>query len=312
LTNENSSADKTRRPEPVSVRIRLATGFIVACCALALAGCGSTAAKTTHRSAPKIRPLELFAAPKGTIALAPPASSGSVWVLAGNASVKTLSRVDVDTGAILGTFGVSPQATDVDELGNGELALSIANGSSGAVQLIDTQSGKVAATIATSGPVSRIALASDNATIYALESVGANRAVVAIATTARTLGTIYPVPATTVDAVPTIDQTAIWVLEHDGTVAQISSVNKQVTTEFITGAPAGEFAISPTGSTLYVLRSSATAPDVAVVNTTTEAVTKALPAPLHADDLVVSPDGSTLYDAVGDASIGNIQTFPLN
>jgi len=84
-----------------------------------------------------------------------------------------------------------------------------------------------------------------------------------------------------------------------------------VTGSYKIGVTPIQLAISPSGTTLYVLRSTATADNVAVVDVATEAQVRALPAPAHSVGVEASLDGHSLYLIVGTGTYGNIQVFAL-
>ena len=68
-------------------------------------------------------------------------------------------------------------------------------------------------------------------------------------------------------------------------------------------------ALSPDGTTLYVLKGTAAVSNIAVVDIATESVRHVLPAPSHCLEVLVSASGSQLYEVVGTAGYGNIQVF---
>ena len=84
-------------------------------------------------------------------------------------------------------------------------------------------------------------------------------------------------------------------------VAKFKAASKDDTAQSI--------ALSPDGSTLYVLKNADGTSNIADVNLATEAVRKVLPAPSHCVGLLVSTSGGQLYDLVGTPTYGNIQVF---
>ena len=82
-------------------------------------------------------------------------------------------------------------------------------------------------------------------------------------------------------------------------------------TSFPTGDSGRSLALSPDGSTLYVLKNGLTSANVAVVDLATESVRKVLPAPSNCLQVLVSANGNQLYQVVGSASYGNIQVISL-
>jgi DNA-binding beta-propeller fold protein YncE len=80
---------------------------------------------------------------------------------------------------------------------------------------------------------------------------------------------------------------------------------------FPVGNSGHSLALSPDGSTLYVLKNGSAPTNVAVVDLATQSVRKVLPAPSNCLQVLVSPSGNQLYQVVGTAGYGNIQVFPL-
>jgi DNA-binding beta-propeller fold protein YncE len=118
-----------------------------------------------------------------------------------------------------------------------------------------------------------------------------------------------PVPATTVSMAPDIQQTTLYVLQRNGLVDAISISSGQITARFRIGGVGRSIALSPDGSTLYVLKGTSQVPNVAVVDVRTESVRRVLPAPSNCRELLVSASGSQLYEVVGTSGYGNIQVF---
>jgi hypothetical protein len=70
-------------------------------------------------------------------------------------------------------------------------------------------------------------------------------------------------------------------------------------------------AASPDGGTLYALKDTDSAANVAVVDAGTESVRRALPAPANCLQVLVAPSGSQLYDVVGTPGYGSVQVFAV-
>jgi hypothetical protein len=284
---------------------------------LVISGCTLGSPHSAVRVATTQRP-HIVPAPAGLVAITQVQADGSLWTLSGSATVKTLTRVDVASGAVLARIGVSNAATTLVQSYTGILVLGSSTPSAGSLEVRNGTTGAIQKTIAVSGPVIRMALSPDGATLFALDGTATVRAVEVVnLTTGKTTASI-PVDPTTVAIEPTPGGPELWLLGQDGTLVERSISTPQVLTQFGTGAQARALAISPDGSRIYVLRAvlvpgtaPGVAPNVAVVDVATEKVTKALPAPANALDIAISQDGRTLYDGVGTPTLGNVQAFSL-
>ena len=127
----------------------------------------------------------------------------------------------------------------------------------------------------------------------------------------RILGSV-PMPSDAVSVVPDVPETTLYALERNGLVDQIDITGGRVVARFKATTrddTAQSIALSPDGSTLYVLKKADGVSNIADVNIATEAVRKVLPAPRHCVGVLVSSSGGQLYELVGTAKYGNIQVF---
>ena len=72
-----------------------------------------------------------------------------------------------------------------------------------------------------------------------------------------------------------------------------------------------QFALSPDGSTVSVLKGAGDTINVGVFNAANERQLRVLPAPAHGVTVVTSIDGAQFYVLVGTPTIGNIQVYPV-
>lgn len=278
-----------------------------------LAGCAPlTAAAHTPtavvRRAVRIQPYAITPTPAGTLAATAPLPNGELWVVAGSAASKGLFAVNLARHATVHSVSVSNQADAVVLAGGGLLALAESNPRSGAIAIVNPSTGAVAATVALGGPVYALA-AGSGASVYALVAANASRSVVAVNTRTDAVTGSAPAPRDAVAVAPTPSGRHVYVLEPNGLVSEISMADGRIVAQFPVGHSGRALALSPGGSQLYVLKGQGGVRNVAVVNTATEAVTRALPAASHAIALILSPDGRTLYDVVGASGYGNLQAF---
>ena len=120
------------------------------------------------------------------------------------------------------------------------------------------------------------------------------------------------VPADTVSVAPDVPQTDLYVLERNGLISDISISGGAAPSRFSIGRDHGRsLALSPDGSTLYVLKGTPAVANVAVVDVATQSVRRVLPAPSHCVQVLVSASGKQLYEVAGTRHYGNIQIFAV-
>jgi hypothetical protein len=249
-------------------------------------------------------------APANTIALTAPQTDGTFWTLSGTKTTKTITRIDVDSGHVRAIVGVDRSASDIVESASGVLALGL-GALAGAVNLRQVSNGASITTVPTAYPVTRVAASEDGTLIFALQQAGAHSSVAEIGTQSDRIVRTVPVPASTMDIIPSGSGAGFWVLLPAGEVEQFATAGTQPVTEFSTGAAAARLALSPNGRTLYVLRVTTTVANVAVVKLTTQSVQTVLPAPANSVDMTISLDGRQLYAAASPPGVSTIQAFAL-
>ena len=152
-------------------------------------------------------------------------------------------------------------------------------------------------------------LGSDGSTFYVLTTWATSASVTIVnSQNGRKLGNVL-VPVNTVSVAPDIQQAALYVLQGNGLVDAIGISGGKIMARFTVGALGRSIALSPDGSTLYVLKGTSAVSNVAVVDVSTESVRRVLPAPSDCRELLVSASGRQLYEVVGTPGYGNIQVF---
>jgi DNA-binding beta-propeller fold protein YncE len=291
-------------------RSRVAGTVIVALTTAALAGCssgGSASGQPTWPAA--VEPRHIFAAPRNLLAAGQPQSNGTFWALAGDATGKGLFDINLADGSGIGSVHVSSAARSVTESLNGVIGLALGMPKTGALELLDGGTGKVTHYIPLRAPARDVIVGSGGATFYVLDGTAKSASVTIVnSQTGGVQGTI-PMPLNTVSIAPDSLGVSVYALQPDGQVSQVAVAGGQIMTTFATGPGARSVALSPDGSTLYVLRNFGQDANVALVNTATENVQRVLPAPAHSVQVLVSTDGNELYQLVGTSSYGNIQVF---
>jgi DNA-binding beta-propeller fold protein YncE len=289
-------------------RSRVAGTVIMALTTATLAGCSTGGSASGQPAA--VKPRQIFAAPRNLLAAGQPQPNGTFWALAGDAASKGLFDINLTDGKRIGSVSVSNAARSVTEsLSGGVIGLALGGSNAGALELLDGGTGKVIRTIPLGAPARDVIAGADGATFYVLNGTAKSSSVTIVnSKTGGVQGTI-PMPLNTVSIAPDSLGVSVYALQPDGQVSQIAVAGGQIMTKFVTGPGARSIALSPDGSTLYVLRNAGEDANVALVNTATESVQQVLPGAAHSVQLLVSADGSELYQLVGTSSYGNIQVF---
>jgi len=289
-------------------RLGAAAGLALVAIVPVAACSAGTAAAPAARTA--VRPERILAAPKGILAATQPQADGSMWTLAGSPASRGLFDVDLVTGHGIGSVSVSNAAQSVTESLSGVLGVALGTGRTGALELLDGRTGKAIRTVPLGAPAREVTVGSDGVTFYVLDGSPASSSVTIVdSADGRVQGTV-PVPLDTASIAPDVQGTTLYALQPGGLVSQIAMAGGKIMASF----PAGggrSLALSPDGSTLYVLNSAHAAANVAVVSLATESVARVLPAPRNCLQVLVSANGNQLYQVVGTPGYGNIQVLPI-
>jgi hypothetical protein len=280
--------------------------------ALALAGCswgGASAHSAT--AAGKLSPQRILSAPRGLLSAAEPQPNGTMWVLAGTERSRGLFQLDPGNAQVLGSISVSNAAQSVAQTSTGLIGLALGRGRAGALELLDSHTAKVRRTVPLPAPAQQVVVGSDGRTLYVLTAWHAVASVSVVDSGSGRVQGAVPVPGDTVSMVPDLQQSTLYVLESNGLVKQIGIAGGKIQASFRVGDSGGSLAISPDGRTLYALKDTGTAPNVAVVSLATETVRRALPAPANCLQVLVAPGGNQILDVVGAHTYGNVQVFPV-
>jgi hypothetical protein len=292
-------------------RMRGVAALVTISAAIVLAACGNGGPDAGSRHPAGILPEHIVAAPKSLIAVAEPQPNGTIWALAGS-STTGLFNIDALNGRATGSVPVSDTARSVAETSSNVIGLGLGSKHGGALELLDGSTATVTRTIPLAAPARQVIAGSDGTTFYVLTSWARAASVTVVnARNGKTEGSV-PVPADTVSIAPNVQQTALYTLQADGLVDEISVSGGKIMAEFrVDDGQSASMALSPDGSTLYVLKAGHDAPNVAVVDVNTESVRRVLPAPSGCLELLVSPTGNQLYEVVGTPHYGNIQIFDV-
>jgi hypothetical protein len=281
---------------------------IAALTAAALAAC-SSGGSASGQPARQVtgKPQQILSVQKNLLAAGQPQPNGTLWALAGNAADKELIDINLANGSGIGSVAVSRTARSVTESLGGVIGLALGAPGKGALDLINGTTGAVTKTILLGAPARDVIAGSDGATFYVLTGTAKSAGVTIVNSRNGNVRGTVQVPPNTVSIVSDSLGTSVYALQPDGQVTQVAIAGGRTLTSFPTGPRARSIALSPDGSTLYVLKNTGLAPNVAEVDVSTEVMQRVLPAPRNCLQVLVSADGSLLYQLVGTSSYGNIQ-----
>lgn len=278
--------------------------------ALPLAACSADSA-VAPAAKTAAQPERILAAPRNIVAVGQPQSDGAIWTLAGTTASRGLFKFSLASGHTIGSISVSNAAQSVTESLTGVVGLALGTSRAGALELLNGGTGAVTRTVPLGAPAREVVVGTDGATFYVLDGSATSSSVTIVAAADGKVQGTVPVPLDTVSIVPDVEETTLYALQPSGRVSQIAVAGGKVMTSFPIGDSGRSLALSPDGSTLYVLKTGLASTNVAVVNLATESVRKVLPAPSNCVQVLVSASGNQLYQVVGSAGYGNIQVFPL-
>ena len=294
-----------------SIAAGIVSTLTAAFAAVAVAACSSAAPIPQVRATPSSgKPQQIFAAPANLVAAAQPQPNGTLWALAGDAASKGLFDINLATGSGMGSISVSNAAQSVTESLDGVVGLALGAGRAGALELLNGNTGKLIRSIPLGAPARDVIVGSDGATFYVLDGTSRSASVTVVNSRTGTVQGAIRVPLDTVSIAPDAAGVSVYALEPDGMISQIAIAGGKVMSAFPVGSPARSIALSPDGSTLYVLKDAGASANVTVVNVATRSVRQVLPAPANCLQVLVSADGTQLYQLVGTPSYGNIQVSP--
>lgn len=278
--------------------------------AVAVAGC-STAGDTSSAPQPPAGRLErILPAPRDVLAASQPQPNGTIWTLANGAGgSRGLFQISLTSGSGLGSISVSDAAQSVTESLSGVVGLALGTRTTGALELLDAATGKVIQMVPLGAPARDVVVGSDGSTFYVLDGTAKSASVTVVnSRTGAVKGTVA-VPVDTVSVAPDVQGSTLYALQPGGQVDQIALAGGQIKVSFPVGDRARSLALSPDGSTLYVLKYAGRDANVATVDLDTESVTRVIAAPADCLQVLVSADGTQLYQLVGTVKYGNIQVF---
>jgi DNA-binding beta-propeller fold protein YncE len=306
----NSNRNQASAITGATRRISAATAVMSA--VLMLAACAHSGApgRSQVSAVAQTTPKRIVPGPRNLIAAAEPQPNGTMWILAGRSSTG-LFRIDSASGQVAGSTSVSVAARSVAESARGIIGLALRTHRSGALELRSGRTAKLIRTVSLPAPARQVVAGPDGTMFYVLTAWATSASVTVVNSRTGKIHGGIPVPADTVSIVPAAGQAVLYALQENGLVDEISIASGRIDSDFAVGGEGRSLALTPDGSTLYVLKGTSHVANIAVVNVATQHVRSVRPAPSHCLELLVSPSGNQLYEVVGTPGYGNIQVFAL-
>jgi DNA-binding beta-propeller fold protein YncE len=235
-----------------------------------------------------------------------------MWLLAESKGDATLQELNLTSGKIQTVVPESTAAHALAQSPSGVVAVGVATGFTGAVELHNGSSGALIATVAVGASVKGLAAGADGSTLYVLNGTGTSSSVTLVNLQTDTTSASVPVPLATVGIAVQPTGQDLYALTAGGTVDEVNVGNGSVVGRFSVGPGPLQLAISSSGSTLFVLKRAGSGTNVGVIRLATERQQRAIAAPADCIDIQLSANGRQLYDVVGTPTYGNVQVFPVN
>ena len=231
-----------------------------------------------------------------------------MWLLANEGGATTVRPLNLQTGLLGEATPVSNSTVAITESASGTLGLGLATTTTGALDLSSASSPQSVVSVPIGAPVRGVA--AGESSFYVLDGNASSASVSIVNPQTGTVQTTLPAPSDAIGIAASGVGNALYVLEPSGRVVQIDETSGRVVDAFSTGSSARAMALSPDGSTLYVLKGTGVE-NIGVIDLATESQTKALPAAANSVDIQIGPDGSTLFSLVGTQASANVQVFSL-
>ena len=235
-----------------------------------------------------------------------------MWVLAGSPKDRTIQQINLTNGKVEHVLPVGSAASAIAESTTGTLAVGYGN-PQGTIEFRDAGTGAVESSIGVGQPVIDIAVQGQASTFFVLDGTASATTVNLVLPSGPSVQSAIGVPLGSVAVAPTADGNHLYLLEHSGAVIDFPASTKtsQPSSQFYAGQGAIQIALSPDGSTLFVLKRAHGETNVGEFGLSTQSQERVVPAPAGSVDLQPSLDGSHLYLLVGTATVGNIQVIPI-
>lgn len=291
-----------------------APAFLIAVLALAavasaagLAACsGGNGRSESPPAAARVLPEQVIPAPRSLLAATGPQPDGTLWAVAGGASVG-LYKLDA-AGHETSSASVSQAARSVAETATGVVAIALGSATSGALEIMQATEKKARKTVSLPAPALQVVTASAGSDFYTLTAWPGSASVTTVSSRGKITATV-PAPKDTVSVAVDPAHQLLYALQRNGVVDEIGLTDGSIQSTFTVDGPGESIAVSPDGTRLYVLKGTSSVSNIAVIDVATEGTLRVLPAPTHCVELQVSATGQRLYEVVGSPAYGNIQVF---
>ncbi|MEI6709848.1 MAG: hypothetical protein WCL17_02580 [Actinomycetota bacterium] len=257
-------------------------------------------------------PSGIVPGPAGIVSGALVGDGQRAWVLTNTGTASNAQLISVATGKVLEIIPTSVDSTSIAIENKDMIAVGAGTATSGFVSLFSTVTKTQVGVVPTAGPVSTLKKAPNSNKFYAMISTPTSKAIQVVnPSLLHVESKSLPLPMDANTFYPSKDGQSLIVLKSNGTVTYISTSTGDLTQTFKVGPNPIDATMNASGTRLYVLKGIGDE-NVAVVDTTTDAVLKALPAPKNAHSFAITPNGVYLVTFVGTDLMGNIQTFSTN
>jgi hypothetical protein len=262
----------------------------------------------------KILPAQILPAPAGLIAGGDPQANGTMWLVAGSATAKTLQEINLVSGTIEKIVPIGAKADSVVESPTGVLAVGY-SAANGPVEFRSGTSGSLLHAVTVGAPVKAVASGSDGTTFFVLSGNSSETSVNTVSATGAAEPPSIGVSLSTIAVAVGTGDDQLYLLQSSGSVVVtplgVPAGQTPASGSFFVGNDPHQLALSADGSLLFVLKGSESSPNIGIFNAATGQVRKVLPAPANSVDLVTAIDNAHIYVMIGTAAVGNIQVFPV-
>jgi len=263
---------------------------------------------STHSSLPS----GIVPGPAGIVGGSLVGNGQNAWVITNTGSAANAQYLSTSTGKIGEIIPTSINATSITVAGKNSIAVGAATPTAGFVEFFNTLSKNPMGTIPTAGPVVALARMPNSTSLYAMIATPTSKAIQILNPLSMSVSrTSLPLPSDAVSFTVSADGSSIVVLKSSGQVTYVSTTTGKITQTFQVGADPVAVAVNASGTRLYVLKGVETM-NVAIIDTSTEAVLRATAAPKNARAIAITADGASIVNFVGTSAIGNIQSFSAN
>ncbi len=259
----------------------------------------------------KIKPVKVYPLPAGTISEAAPLFNGGIWILSGSPQSKVATEYSVQNDFTIENKVFLSQYSSTIATTSGALLIVGTNTPSGdgSLNIYSGISGSKLNSVPMPGPVVAVTSVPSGNELVALIKRQQAMSVTFVNLTNYAIIKSFPVPQAAVAVSLGSDPNTIFVLLATGTVDSISVKSGVVQSELKVGNYGNYLAISNNQTRLLALKCSSSTCNISVVDTSSDEVLVALPAPAGAVAVEFSAGDDILYEIVNINGTSNFQEF---